>query len=291
MIVRLQRYFYILATMKPRHFLFLIFLAIFATACVDNPYDSESSVTVEPISNIGFTYIQHDSAIFVAADLRTSYSGSGFTEAYMVWYAKSGFSLATPDSVLLYDTGVQGDILSDDGRYSREIALSSLNNSLVYGDTGTVYLKLMATYGTKIVTEIDSFSLGNIMPKIDSLIVPDTLTLPLSDFAFDTLRVMVSDPDGLDDIKWVAYKSLKPDSTYANNGNYIYLYDDGGEVILYESDLITLTSGDEVKDDGTYAYVIFYDSTTPTGNYTWTFQAQDWGGNFSPIVSRTVVVE
>ena len=81
------------------------------------------------------------------------------------------------------------------------------------------------------------------------------------------------------------------DSTYANNGNYIYLYDDGGEVILYESDLITLTSGDAVKDDGTYAYVIFYDNSTPTGMYVWTFQAQDWGGNFSPIISRTVVVQ
>ena len=291
MIVRLRRDIYIHCAMKPRHFLLLIFMAIFTASCVNNPYDSETSAPVEPISNIGFTYLQHDSAIFVAADFRASYNGSGFTEAYMVWYAKSGFSLTSPDSVLLYDTGVQGDILSEDGRYSREVTLSSLNNSLSYGDTGTVYLKVMATYGTKIVTEIDSFSLGNIMPKIDSLIVPDTLTLPVSDFAFDTLRVMVSDPDGLDDIKWVAYKSLKPDGTYANNGNYIYLYDDGGEVILYESDLITLTSGDAVKDDGTYAYVIFYDNSTPTGMYVWTFQAQDWGGNFSPIVSKTVVVQ
>ena len=132
MIVRLRRDIYIHCAMKPRHFLLLIFMAIFTASCVNNPYDSETSAPVEPISNIGFTYLQHDSAIFVAADLRASYSGSGFTEAYMVWYAKSGFSLTSPDSVLLYDTGVQGDILSEDGRYSREVTLSSLNNSLSY---------------------------------------------------------------------------------------------------------------------------------------------------------------
>ncbi len=291
MIVRLKRDIYIPGIMQSQHLLLMALLGIFAVSCVDNPYDSEVSASVEPISNIEFTYLQHDSAIFVAADLRASHSGSGIEKARMVWYAKSGFSLNTPDSVFLYDTGVQGDILSGDGRYSREVALSSLNNTLAYGDTGTVYLKLMAEYGTTVVSETDSFSLGNIMPVIDSLIVPDTLTRPATGFSLDTLRVMVSDPDGLDDIKWVAYKSLKPDSTYANNGNYIYMYDDGGEVILFQSDLLELTSGDDVKDDGTYAYVIVYDNSTPSGTYIWTFYAQDWSGNFSLGVAQTVVVQ
>jgi len=291
MIVRLKRDIYIPGTMQTRHLLLLAFLGIITVSCVDNPYDPESSASVEPISNIEFTYLQHDSAIFVAADLRASHSGSGIEKARMVWYAKSGFSLSTPDSVFLYDTGVQGDILSGDGRYSREVTLNSLSNTLAYGDTGTVYLKLMAEYGTTVVSETDSFSLGNIMPVIDSLIVPDTLTRPATGFSLDTLMVMVSDPDGLDDIKWVAYKSLKPDSTYANNGNYIYMYDDGGEVILFQSDLLELTSGDDVKGDGTYAYVIVYDNSTPTGTYIWTFYAQDWYGNFSPGVAQTVVVQ
>ncbi|MFQ6608181.1 MAG: hypothetical protein ACE5EE_06540 [Fidelibacterota bacterium] len=291
MIVRLIRDIYILGIMRLHLPLFGVLLGIFMVSCVNNPYESDASQAVDPVSNIGFAYLQHDSALFVAADLRTFYSGAGIGEVKMIWYAKSGFSLTTPDSVLLYDSGFQGDILAGDRRYSRKVALSALSNGLTYGDTGTVYLKITAVYGAVNFTQADSFSLGNIMPKIDSLIVPDTLNRPASGFNLDTLRVQVSDPDGRDDVKWVAYKSLKPDSTYANNGDYIYLYDDGGEVILYQSDLLTLTSGDEVKEDGTYAYVIVYDNSTPAGTYIWTFYAQDWSSNFSIGVMKTVVVQ
>ena len=58
----------------------------------------------------------------------------------------------------------------------------------------------------------------------------------------------VFDADGLQTIKMVGFTSYHVDGdSMMNNGNYLYLHDDGSNVVLYEPDF---TSGDLVQGDG-----------------------------------------
>ena len=65
-----------------------------------------------------------------------------------------------------------------------------------------------------------------------------------------------SSGDGNETIKWVGFTSFSlRDNAMMNNGNMIYLYDDGGTEILYPPDF---TSGDSVRDDGIYTLKFRY---------------------------------
>ena len=75
-----------------------------------------------------------------------------------------------------------------------------------------------------------------------------------------------------------------------NNGNYIYLYDDGSSVVLYQPNV---TSGDVMINDGIYSFNIpIYGSDildtnlqTKTGSFKWEFIVQDEAGEYSKIKS------
>ena len=59
------------------------------------------------------------------------------------------------------------------------------------------------------------------------------------------MKATVYDGDGLETIKWVGFTSYSlRDDEMMNNGNMIYLYDDGGTEILYPPDF---TSGDSIQ--------------------------------------------
>ena len=81
-----------------------------------------------------------------------------------------------------------------------------------------------------------------------------------------------------------------------NKGNYIYLYDDGSEDILYEPDF---TSGDSIRGDGLYSFRIpVYgtgftdpDFQTKTGNFLWQFVVQDRSDDYSKVTQHEVVIE
>ena len=288
-----RQHFYILGQMIRTQKVFpLFFLGLFILSC-EPPVQSVDET--DPIENIQFTYLQAAAdSIFVAARLKDPFNGVGLDFVTWVWYGKNGFEHSTPDSMFLNDNGDFGDILKGDDTYSRKIDIIDLDstNSLVYEDTGTVYLKIFAQYKNDSSYSLsDSLSLENIIPQIVSIDTPDTLFLPNSGFTLDTLRVTVTDANGVEDIRWAAYKSLKPNGTYANNGNLIFLYDDGGEEIIFQSDLITLTSGDTIAGDGIFSFILFLAFDTPVGTYVWTFYAQDLSYAYSIPVEHTVIVQ
>lgn len=287
-----RQHFYILDQMILTQKVFpLFFLGLFVLSC-EPPVQSVDET--DPIENIQFTYMQEDQSIFVAARLKDPFNGVGLDFVTWVWYGKNGFEHSTPDSTILNDNGDFGDILRGDDTYSWKIDIIDLDstNSLVYEDTGTVYLTIIAQYKNDSSYSLsDSLSLGNIIPQIVSIDAPDTLFIPTSGYDLDTLKVTVTDANGVEDIRWAAYKSLKPNGTYANNGNLIFLYDDGGDEILYQSDLIRLTSGDSVAGDGIFSYILLLFPNTLVGTYVWTFYAQDLSYAYSIPVEHTVIVQ
>jgi hypothetical protein len=102
----------------------------------------------------------------------------------------------------------------------------------------------------------------NHAPVLSNLTAPDSL------HRGDLLKLTVqaSDSDGISDIYSVGYLSLKPDSTYANNGNQIAMFDDGNPDI---------PSADQTAGDAIYTYTTYVPSNALLGTYTYTFRSLD----------------
>jgi len=119
----------------------------------------------------------------------------------------------------------------------------------------------------------------------------DTLTLLTDGLVLDTLTLEVSHPRGLDEIKSVSMMSLKPDGSYANGGNPIPLYDDGGKVVFYSFGGIDFTSGDTLANDGVYSLLLALSPGNLSGVYHWTFNAKTWLGiEAIPVLDSVVVL-
>ena len=81
-----------------------------------------------------------------------------------------------------------------------------------------------------------------------------------------------------------------------NNGNYIYLYDDGSSNVIYLPDI---TSGDLVSGDGAFSFkipVFGSGNTEPSyqtkpGTFRWDFIAQDKNDEYSLSASHEVVIQ
>ncbi|MFQ6615403.1 MAG: hypothetical protein ACE5HZ_01360 [Fidelibacterota bacterium] len=248
----------------------------------------QSVEDTDPVSQVRFTYLQDLNKIFVSARVKDPFNGVRLNYVQLLWYGTEGFESSQVDSVFLNDAGDFGDILEGDQTYSRKLQAGGLKNALEYGDTGTVFLEVTAMYFDSTLEVVaDSFRLGNIVPRIESVEAPDTLKLPASGTLTDTIHATVTDADSLGDIRWVGFISLKPDGSLANQGDPIFLHDDGGQVILYEPNI---TSGDSAAGDGIYSYVLFLDPTVAVGAYVWTFQAQDMSNAYSNTVVHTLVV-
>ena len=80
-----------------------------------------------------------------------------------------------------------------------------------------------------------------------------------------------------------------------NNGNYIYLYDDGSSVVLYQPNV---TSGDVMINDKFIVLIFLYGSDildsnlqTKTGSFKWEFIVQDEAGEYSKIKEHNVFIK
>lgn len=119
-------------------------------------------------------------------------------------------------------------------------------------------------------------------PEIVSLSVPDSIR---ADNSLILFKAEVFDANGLSDIEQVYFLSIKPDGNPGNNGNPIYLYDDGGTVSHGG-----VFSGDAAAGDGIFSVTIRIPSEADRGTFTFRFQAADTKGLKSPFVEHKVVV-
>ena len=273
----------------------LIFLLnIVFLACPGDLTDPEPG---NPISNTQFTFHQDVNKLYFGAGAELTYNSNSLTQLSLHWYGTDKNN--TPDSLTLVDDGTSGDIILNDDLYAIKVDNDTSDIMNVLGDdSGMVYLDVIADYGSEKITVTDSFRIGNIIPRIVSVTAPDTIVRPSgSTVSLHLIIAEVFDADGLETIKWVGFTSYHVDGdSLMNKGNYIYLYDDGSEDILYEPDF---TSGDSIRGDGLYSFRIpVYgsgftdpDFQTKTGSFLWRFVSQDRSDDYSKVKEHALVIE
>ena len=251
----------------------------------------------DPVLNPGFSFLQDVNKLYFSITVEPIYQGSELDEVVLLWYGinQDGSS----DTINLNDYGTNGDIIMNDGIFSRKISNDSpdLKNDLT-DVTGRVYMEYVATFGSEQVALRDSVLIGNIIPRIES-VVADTIIQRPSDatVSLHLIKAQVFDADGLNNIKWVGFTSYHVEGdSMMNNGSPIYLHDDGGEIILYEPNI---TSGDSAKGDGLYSFRIpvygtgFEDPNfqTKSGTFKWRFLVQDKANDYSNMVEHEIVIQ
>ena len=271
----------------------IFILAFVYLACSDEKnQDSE-----DPILNPSFSFLQDVNKLYFSVTVGSVYQGNSLDGVVVLWY---GINLGSPaDTISLNDLGTNGDIIMNDDIFSRKISnnLPGLKNNLTDA-TGRVYMEYVATFGSEFVTLRDSVLIGNIIPRIES-VVADTVIQRPSDatVSLHLIKAQVFDADGLDNIKWVGFTSYHVEGdSMMNSGSPIYLHDDGSEIILYEPNI---TSGDSAKGDGLYSFRIpvygtgFEDPNfqTKSGTFKWRFQAQDKANDYSNMVEHEIVIQ
>ncbi|MBL7074045.1 hypothetical protein ISS37_02240 [candidate division KSB1 bacterium] len=121
---------------------------------------------------------------------------------------------------------------------------------------------------------IDSLWIENLSPRLGQITAPDTMVRGSGDTF--VLEVVVSDPQGLGDIREVRFRVIKPDGSQGFSDD---LHDDE-------------THEDRDAGDGVFSQGISApDPENLEGDYTFIFWAEDRVGNISPEDSVIVVVE
>ena len=271
----------------------IFILVLVYLACSDEKNQNSEDIVLNP----SFSFLQDVNKLYFSVTVGSVYQGNALDGVVVLWY---GINLDSPaDTIRLNDLGTNGDIIMNDDIFSRKISNNSpgLKNDLTDA-TGRVYMEYVATFGSEFVTLRDSVLIGNIIPRIES-VVADTVIQRPSDatVSLHLIKAQVFDADGLDNIKWVGFTSYHVEGdSMMNSGSPIYLHDDGSEIILYEPNI---TSGDSAKGDGLYSFRIpvygtgFEDPNfqTKSGTFKWRFQAQDKANDYSNMVEHEIIIQ
>ena len=258
---------------------------------------SEDDPVPTPILFQQFTFHQDVNKLYYGVGVESKYEGQMLDSVLIHWYGTNRGN--TADALTLFDDGSHGDIIMNDDLYSRKIPNDSTTLVNILGDdSGYVFMDYVAMYGTEIVTVLDSFKIGNIIPRIESIFAPDTIIRPAdATVSLHLIKAEVYDADGLETIKWVGFTSFHVEGdSMMNGGNYIYLHDDGSDVVLYEPNI---TSGDSIQGDGVYSFRIpVYgtgftdpDFQTKAGTFNWRFLAQDLSNDYNEAVEHEIIIQ
>ncbi|UCE04803.1 MAG: hypothetical protein JSW07_14415, partial [bacterium] len=164
----------------------------------------------------------------------------------------------------LWDDGQNSDAIAGDGIYS-QIIKPAFSKSVI-GKFSFHFQAFDKSGGESnaIIEVIDVVNKENSPPYIYNLSAPSTMKLLIGKDNTAVISISATDPQGLSDIRDVRFYSFKPDGTEAKNSP-IKMTDDGKKG----------SSGDEVANDGIYSVIIKLPSDTPTGDYTFIFEAID----------------
>lgn len=179
----------------------------------------------------------------------------------------------------LRDDGLNGDQQSQDGIYSMLLSPKFSNEK-----SGKFSFRFQAMDKTgaasnPIVKIVEVIKLENLPPFIYNLIAPETMKLSTTSTVTVVLKVSVNDQQGLDDVRQVYFNSYLPDGR-ASSGNPFIMADNGA----------TSVNGDDVAGDGVYSLLIGLPPGTPSGNYTFVFEAVDNSGAKSNQITHVLTV-
>ena len=272
----------------------ILILILFFCGCTVKDSDDDS---VAYISDAQFNFHQDVNMLYVSAKVLPEAEGKILDNVIVEWFGTKEEN--APDSLILKDNGMNGDIIAEDDIYTLKFQNDStvINNTLG-DDSGSVYINILAIYVGQTEKKSSSFKIGNIIPRIISIASPDTITRPSgATLSLHLVSATVFDADGLDNIKWVGFTSYHVEGdSMMNKSNYIYLYDDGSENIIYLPDI---TSGDITSSDGTYSFKIPVfgsgntdpEYQTKTGTFRWEFITQDKEDEYSLPTTHEVVIQ
>ncbi len=177
-------------------------------------------------------------------------------------------------SVLLNDSGAQGDLVAGDQIYSCSYIYSFSDSS-----TGTLRANVRAwdlqgnlsdAYALSV-----PFSVVNHPPVILKIDTPDTMVLPVSGTKLLTLKAWVDDPDGVEDIVSLTYEIFRlSDSTWISNTAFQ----------LSDVD----PANENMLRDGYFTSTVSISSTNSPVLNTFRYTAKDAYGNFSESVLDSI---
>ena len=249
------------------------------------------------ISDPQFNFHQDVNKLYVSAMVLPEIEGKILDNVIVEWFGTNQENV--PDSLILKDGGVNGDIIAGDDIYTLKFQNdSTIIKNTLGDDSGSVYINILAVYVGQTEQRSASFKIGNIIPRILSIASPDTIIRPSgATLSLHLVSATVFDADGLNDIKWVGFTSYHVEGdSMMNKGNYIYLYDDGSENIIYLPDI---TSGDITSGDGTYSFKIPVfgsgnedpEYQTKAGTFRWEFVTQDKEDEYSLTATHEVIIQ
>ena len=268
-------------------------LAMVYLSCSE-PKDQELG---DPIINPSFSFLQDVNKLYFSVNVESTFQGETLDSVLVFWHGIS--REGSPDKFNMNDGGVQGDIIMNDDVYAIKILNDKdhLNNDLT-DVTGLVFMDYSAVFGSEVFTLRDSVLIGNIIPRIESVVADTFIQRPTdATVSLHLIKAEVFDADGLETIKWAGFTSFHVEGdSLMNNGNPIYLHDDGSEIILYEPNI---TSGDSIRGDGLFSFRIpvygtgFEDPNfhTKAGTFKWRFLAQDKSNDYSNMVEHEIVIQ
>ena len=130
--------------------------------------------------------------------------------------------------------------------------------------------------------------------RIIKIEMQDSIKIPATgNFNRALIEVSVEDPDGLKDIKSVFFYSMKPDSSYANNGNPFIMVDNG-KPFSFEAPYDG--QGDKEAGDGIYSFSMVVFNSPPElpppveGKYIFNFYSRDKDDNLSEVKTDSIEV-
>jgi hypothetical protein len=192
------------------------------------------------------------------------------------YYISSPNNISSISEGFLRDDGLSGDSLAHDGIYS-----ASLSFKIPRVLVGLFSIRVIAIDRNDISS--NEFSLGfhiqrlGIAPIISNLSAPDSVTLPPYGFSkIITMSVVVSDSNGLADIRVVYFRSL--DATDSTKKYYLF---DNGNIAAY---------GDSVAGDGIYSIKVELPFDMIAKPRRFEFQAKDFTGLLSNKILHTLYV-
>ena len=267
---------------------------IFFVGCGVEDKNEDSKIY---ISDPQFNFHQDVNKLYISAMVLPQINGKILDNVIVEWFGTNQENV--PDSLILKDGGVNGDIIAGDDIYTLKFQNdSSIISNTLGDDSGSVYINILAVYVGQTEQRSASFKIGNIIPRILSIASPDTIIRPSgATLSLHLVSATVFDADGLDDIKWVGFTSYHVEGdSMMNKGNYIYLYDDGSENIIYLPDI---TSGDITSGDGTYSFKIPVfgsgnedpEYQTKAGTFRWEFVTQDKEDEYSLTATHEVIIQ
>ena len=187
----------------------------------------------------------------------------------------------------LMDDGLGDDILPEDHFYNGVWTPASIDPAV--DRDWTFRVTALSVNGDSAVAADNIRLTLPVAPTIDWVTVPDTLQQDATSWVWDTLRVKVSHPEGLDEIRDVNFWVKVPGTSSYGPANL--MYDDGGAMNFIVNDTLSVNTFDDVAGDGIYSYPVGKSPSGVTGLTYIKFVARAWNGRSSVEVIDSMFVK